>query len=64
VFRTFDKASKYEIRGGGEVSEKYYHLSSINGATPTTNTVIDSGSVVFIDAGFIRSMVVQSPALL
>ncbi len=50
-FRTFHKASGSEIRGEGEVYERYYHLSKANEAR---TIVVDRGSLLTIDAGFVK----------
>jgi len=50
TFRTFHKPSGYEIAGVGEVFEHYYRVSGPGKST----RVVDKGSVLFVDAGFLK----------
>jgi hypothetical protein len=50
TFRTFHKPSGYEIGGEGEVFEHYYRISRSGQSTQ----VVDRGSVLFVDAGFLK----------
>ena len=50
TFRTFHKPSGYEISGEGEVFEHYYQISRPG----QTTRVVDRGSVLFVDAGFLK----------
>jgi hypothetical protein len=52
TFRTFHKPSGYEITGEGEVFERYYHI--LRPGQNQSTRVVDRGSVLFVDAGFLK----------
>jgi len=52
TFRTFHKPSGYEITGEGEVFERYYRI--LRPGQSQSTRVVDRGSVLFVDAGFLK----------
>lgn len=54
TFKTYSKKFKQEVAGEGLVFEHYYRVSDPN-SEKRTSSVIDKGSVLFIDAGLFKA---------